>query len=131
LKGNSSSTANNNNNNNSTVATSSPSATRSPGVTIGTLPTPSTTSTDTTTTTAGNYTDDERHRLFQAVGMTGDNALIVEVAQKLGLFDSKGVPNSRFQPFLTEHVEWGKKNFAWAQEYRDPAKARAYVMANK
>ena len=130
LRDNSSSTTSTTTNTSSTP-TSSPAATRSPGgTTTTTFPTPSTTTT-TTTTTARDYTEDEKHRLFQAVGMTGDNALIVEVAQKIGLFDSKGQPNENFQPFLTEHIEWGKKNFAWAAEYRDPQKARAYVMANK
>ncbi len=128
LKGDSSSTANTNSTAN---PTSSPSATRSPGsTTTSTFPTPTTTTT-TTTTTAGNYSEDQRHRLFQAVGMTGDSALIVEVAQKIGLFDSRGQPNAQFQSFVAEHKEWGKRNFAWAQEYRDAAKARAYVMANK
>lgn len=125
LRDNSSSTANTNSR---VTPTSSPSATRSPGsTTTTTFPTPSTT----TTTTAGNYTEDQRHRLFQAVGMTGDSALIVEVAQKIGLFDSRGQPNDQFAGFVKEHAEWGKRNFAWAQEYRDPVKARAYVMANK
>jgi hypothetical protein len=128
LKDNSSSTANTNS---SVTPSSSPSATRSTGgTTTSTYPTPYTTSTP-TTTAAGNYSEDERHRLFQAVGMTGDSVLITEVAQKIGLFDPRGQPNAEFQTFATEHAEWAKRNRSWVQQYLDPQKARAYVMANK
>jgi len=91
----------------------------------------SSSTTTTTTTTGGSYTEDEKHRLFQAVGMTGDNALIEEVAQKIGLADEKGMPNSLLEPFVKEHPEWAKRNLAWVREHLDPQKARAYVMANK
>ncbi|HEV7373221.1 MAG TPA: hypothetical protein VGN95_00760 [Pyrinomonadaceae bacterium] len=90
--------------------------------------TPSTTS---STTSSSDYTEDEKHKLFQAVGITRDNALIVEVAEKIGISDSSGNPNSGFQPFIKEHFNWALKNAAWVQEYRDPQKAREYVMANK
>lgn len=101
--------------------------------TIPTIPTPGTYSTPSTTTSTstGSYSEDEKHRLFQAVGITRDNALIIEVAQKIGISDSSGNPNSEFQSFVKEHFNWAMKNTAWVQEYRDPAKARAYVMANK
>jgi uncharacterized protein (UPF0333 family) len=105
--------------------------------TATTMPTiPSTTSTSTpsttpSTTTSSDYTEDEKHKLFQAVGITHDNALIVEVAEKIGISDSRGNPNSDFQPFIKEHLNWAMKNAAWVQEYRDPQKAREYVMEHK
>jgi len=100
-----------------------------PGTT--TTSTPSTTSSTTTTTGSSNYSDDEKHKLFQAVGITRDNALIVDVAEKIGISDSTGNPNSSFQPFIKEHFNWAVKNAAWVQEYRDPQKAREYVMEHK
>lgn len=129
LKGDSSSSTTSNK---TTTTTSSPAATRSPGstTTTSTFPTPSTTTT-TTTRTGGTYSEDERHKLFQAVGMTRDNALIVEVAQKLGLLDEKGQPNSSFQPFSQEHIKWASSNVAFIREHMTPDKAREYVMANK
>ena len=93
-----------------------------------TYPTPSTT---TTTTTGGYYSEDDKHKLFQAVGRTGDNALIVEVAEKLGLSNAAGQPTPALQPFIKEHLNWALRNTAWVQEYSDPVKARQYVMANK
>jgi len=111
----------------------SSSPTRTSNTSTTTFPTPTTSSTDTTTTTstAGNYTEDEKHKLFQAVGITRDNALILEVAQKIGLADSTGNPTSAMQPFIKDHYAWAVKNAAWVQEHLDPAKAREYVMENK
>lgn len=119
LKGDSTETTNTNNSN-GPVATSSPR-----------LPTTTTTTPTTTTSGSRTYTDDEKHKLFQAVGITEDTNLIIEVAQKIGIVDSRGQQNSNFQSFVSEHYTWATKNLAWVQEHRDKAKARAYVMANK
>ncbi|HWS99752.1 MAG TPA: hypothetical protein VN256_05705 [Pyrinomonadaceae bacterium] len=79
----------------------------------------------------GYYSRDEEHMLFQAVGMTQDNYLILEVCRKLGLADSNGNPTPKMHSFIKEHFAWAKENMAWAQEHRDKEKARAYVMAHK
>ncbi len=120
LRGDSSETANTNNSN-------SPVATSSPRLPTTTTTTPSTTS----TTTARTYTDDEKHKLFQAVGITRDTNLIIEVAQKIGIVDSRGNQNDNFQAFVQEHMTWAQRNMAWVREHLDTDKARAYVMANK
>ncbi|HWS99219.1 MAG TPA: hypothetical protein VN256_03030 [Pyrinomonadaceae bacterium] len=125
LKGDSTETTDNRN---SPTVTSSPGATpRLPTTTM----TPPTTTTTTPTTTARTYTEDEKHRLFQAVGTTGDDDLIIEVAHKIGITDARGNQNENFEPFRQSHIEWAKRNLAWVMDYRDKAKARAYVMANK
>ncbi|HEY0377778.1 MAG TPA: hypothetical protein VGC87_12705 [Pyrinomonadaceae bacterium] len=111
----------------------SPTVTSSPGTNIK-PPTATATplmTTPTTTTTARNYTEDEKHRLFQAVGITGDTDLIIEVAYKIGIADAKGNQNENFEPFRQQHPDWAARNLAWVREYRDKDKARAYVMANK
>ncbi|HYG82879.1 MAG TPA: hypothetical protein VD861_20955 [Pyrinomonadaceae bacterium] len=79
----------------------------------------------------GDYSEDEKHRLFQAVGITQDADLIIEVAQKIGIVNARGEQNEKFEPFIKAHLAWAKENMAWVQEHRDKAKARAYVMANK
>jgi uncharacterized protein (UPF0333 family) len=125
--------------NTNTYSTSNANRTANTSTTTTTMPTlPSTTATSTpsttsstTTTSSSDYTEDEKHKLFQAVGITRDNALIVEVAEKIGISDSRGTPNPSFQPFVKEHFSWAVKNAAWVQEYRDPQKAREYVMAHK
>jgi hypothetical protein len=113
-----------------TSTTGSPSTTRSTGTTT-TIPTPGTTTSTTTTATAGSYSEDDKHKLFQAVGITQDNALIIEVAQKIGIVDSAGQPKSNFQTFVQDHYEWAKSNADFIRQHLDKDKARAYVMANK
>ncbi|HJU53769.1 MAG TPA: hypothetical protein VJ715_04320 [Pyrinomonadaceae bacterium] len=122
LKGDSTETASDNRS--GPVVTSSPSTTPR-------LPSTTTTPPTTTTTTTRTYTEDERHKLFQAVGITADTTLIIEVAQKIGLVDAAGKENENFRPFLESHKSWAARNLAWVKEYRDKEKARAYVMANK
>jgi hypothetical protein len=116
---------------NTTSTTSTPSTTRSPGTTTSTYPTPTTSTSTTTTTTGGNYSEDDKHKLFQAVGITQDNALIIEVAQKIGIVDSSGQPKSNFQTFVQDHYTWATKNADFIRTYLDKDKARQYVMANK
>ena len=80
--------------------------------------------------TTSSYSDDEKHKLFQAAGITQDSPLILEVIQKLGLADANGQQTTAMRPFITDHYEWAKKNMSWIQEYKDPQKAREYVKAH-
>jgi uncharacterized protein (UPF0333 family) len=126
------------NTNTYSTSTSNANRTANTSTTMPTMPMPSTTTTSTpsttsstTTTSSSDYTEDEKHKLFQAVGITHDEALIVEVAEKMGFSDSKGNPTPELQPFLKEHFKWAAKNQPWIQEYKDPQKAREYVMEHK
>jgi hypothetical protein len=118
------------NNNNSSTTSNTSTRTTNTSTTFPT-PTTSTTTNSTSTTTASDYSDDEKHRLFQAVGITRDNALIVEVAQKLGLADESGNKTPAMDQFVKDHFAWAKNNLPWIQEHLDPVKAREYVMAHK
>ncbi|HEX8921850.1 MAG TPA: hypothetical protein VF766_10260, partial [Pyrinomonadaceae bacterium] len=80
---------------------------------------------------ASTYTDDERHKLFQAVGITQDTDLIIEVAKKLGIIGSNSSPTLAFKPFVEAHYVWAEKNKAWIQEHLSKEKAREYVLANR
>ena len=129
LRGDSSSTTTTSS---SSSTTGSPStSTKSTGSTTTTFPTPGTTTSSTTTTTAGNYSEDDKHKLFQAVGITQDNALIIEVAQKIGIVDATGQPKSNFQTFVQDHYKWATSNAEFIRQHLDKTKAREYVMANK
>ncbi len=79
---------------------------------------------------ATNMSEDDKHKLFQAVGRTGDNALIVEAAQKIGLSDSSGQPTPEFQPFVKAHFDWAMKNTEFVKEMMDVEKAKAYVKSH-
>jgi hypothetical protein len=115
-----------------TNTSSSPGTTRSPGsTTTSTFPTTTTSTPSTTTTSGGSYSEDEKHRLFQTVGMTGDRNLIIEVAQKIGIVEANGQKKSNFDAFAAEHKTWALSNREFITQYVDPAKAREYVMAHK
>jgi hypothetical protein len=76
---------------------------------------------------AANMSDDEKHRLFQAVGITQDEALIREASKKLGLADASGQATPALDPFIKAHYQWVAKNDAFVKEHLDKEKAMEYV----
>src|ERR1051325_1083941 len=78
---------------------------------------------------AANMSDDDKHKLFQAAGMTQDPELIKEAVVKTGLGDASA-PNESGQKFINEHINWAMKNAAWVKEYTDKDKAREYVKSH-
>jgi hypothetical protein len=70
---------------------------------------------------------DDRHKLFQAAGAMGDDALRIEVSKKLGLLDANGQPTAAFEPFTNEHLGWAMKNIEFIKEHMPPDKAKEYV----
>jgi hypothetical protein len=76
---------------------------------------------------SASFSDDDRHKLFQAAGMTRDNALIQRVMHKIGLMTPDNDLSEDYASFVKEHFEWAKKNTAFVQSVLTPEKARAYV----
>lgn len=83
------------------------------------------------TSSSSSMTEDEKHMLFQAAGMTKDNALILEVSRKIGLLNSDNTPNDNFQPFIKSHMDWAMKNASFVRDMNDPKKAREYAEKHK
>jgi hypothetical protein len=71
--------------------------------------------------------DDDKHKLYQAAGTTGDAELIRRVSIKIGLMDEDYTPGDNYSAFLSEHFEWATRNTAFIQSIGTPEKARAYV----
>lgn len=67
-------------------------------------------------------TSDDKHKLYQAAGMTKDTAMMQRVIVKLGLADG-----DVHQDFVKEHFSWAMKNLEFIQSVNTPEKARAYV----
>jgi len=78
-------------------------------------------------TSVSSLSNDDKHRLFQAAGMTGDTELINRVNVKIGLVNEDFTPGEEYQRFLAEHGPWGARNYEFIQSINTPAKARAYV----
>jgi len=79
---------------------------------------------------SSSYTDDDKHKLFQAASMTGDAEVVQKVVKKLGLFKANGTPADDYPQFIKDHVIWGASNSDFIRSLDTPDKARAYVDAH-
>ena len=77
--------------------------------------------------TSSSMTEDEKHKLYQAAGLTRDSILIQRVIRKLGFGDGTGDDH---QQFVKEHFPWAMKNVSFIQSVNTPEKAREYVEAH-
>jgi hypothetical protein len=71
--------------------------------------------------------DDDKHKLFQAAGITQDSDLIQKVLVKIG-FSVTGGPG--YEDFVKDHIPWARRNVSFIQSVLTPEKARAYVNAH-
>jgi hypothetical protein len=76
---------------------------------------------------SSSMSDSDRHKLYQAAGVTKDTALIIQVMRKVGLGDGTGADH---QQFIKDHMVWAMKNTEFIRSINSPEKARAYVDAH-
>jgi hypothetical protein len=76
------------------------------------------------------YSDDEKHKLFQAAGITQDQELIVKVVKKIGMFKEDNTPADEYPQFIKDHMSWAASNTDFIASVNTPEKARAYVDAH-
>jgi hypothetical protein len=76
---------------------------------------------------SSSLSSDDKHKLFQAAGMTKDNALIQRVLHKIGLLTPDNDLSEEYAPFVKEHMQWATRNTTFIQSVLTPDKARAYV----
>ena len=76
---------------------------------------------------ASSMSDDDKHKLYQAAGMTGDAELIRRVSIKIGLMDEDYTPGENYQSFISEHVDWALRNTDFINSVNTAEKARAYI----
>jgi hypothetical protein len=74
--------------------------------------------------TSSTMSDDAKHKLFQAAGITKDSDLILKVLAKIGYPSGTG---SGYEAFVKEHFAWAMKNTDFMQTINTTEKARAYV----
>ncbi len=79
---------------------------------------------------SSSLSDDDKHKLFQAAGMTRDNELIQKVLHKLGFLTADNTVSDDYAPFVKGHMDWAKQNYRFIQSVMTPEKARAYVDAH-
>ena len=71
--------------------------------------------------------DDDKHKLFQAAGMTDDSDLVLRVLRKIGFGSGMG---SDYEAFVRDHSARAVNNFDFIRSVATPEKARAYVEAH-
>lgn len=87
----------------------------------------SNTDSNSNSSSSSSMSEDDKHKLFQAAGMTKDNALVLRVLRKIGYPLGSG---EGYQQFLSDHIPWAQKNMSFVRSVIDPDKARAYVEAH-
>jgi len=87
-------------------------------------------SSSTSSTIASSLSEDDKHKLYQAAFMTGDQEMIRRVNVKLGLMNEDFTPGEKYEEFVTEHVTWVFRNTGFIQSINTQEKARAYVNQN-
>src|ERR1051326_7004282 len=78
-------------------------------------------------TDVSSMSDDDKHKLYYAAGMTGEGEVVRRVSVKLGLTDEDFTPGENYEKFVHEHVGWVMRNGDFIQTINTPEKARAYV----
>jgi len=77
--------------------------------------------------TESTVSDDDKHKLFQAAGMTKDQELILRVMKKIGLFKADGTPAEDYPQFIKDQIGWAVNNTDFINSVNTPDKAKAYV----
>jgi hypothetical protein len=83
-----------------------------------------TNSNESTDDSSSSMSEDDKHKLFQAAGITQDSVLILRVLRKIGYPNGTG---AGYDTFVKEHINWAVRNADWVRSVLDKDKARAYV----
>ena len=73
------------------------------------------------------FSNEEKHRLFQAAGMVGDTAVVTKVLKRIGLMSEDGTPSSDYASFMKDHFAWALRNSEFIQSVNTKEKAQAYL----
>ena len=81
---------------------------------------------DPSSSTSSSMSDDDKHKLFQAVGMTKDQALMQRVLRKMGFITDTGI-SADYEQFVKDHIGWALRNSDFVRSVISEEAARAYV----
>ncbi len=87
-------------------------------------------SSSSSSSTAASMSDDDKHKLYHAALMTGDQQLIQRVSVKMGLLNEDFTPGAEWQEFVANHVGWVLRNSSFIKSISTEEKAREYVNNN-
>jgi hypothetical protein len=84
-------------------------------------------SNDNRPSSSSSLSDDEKHKLYQAAGVSGDAELVRRVSIKIGLMGEDYTPSAEYESFIKNHFSWAVRNAEFIQSINDKEKAIAYV----
>ncbi len=84
-------------------------------------------SSNSSSSSSDDYTEDEKHKLFQAAAMTADLELQRRVWVKIGIVDDDFTPGTKYAEFIDAHGPWSIRNYQWVASMDSPEKGRTYV----
>ena len=90
----------------------------------------SSSSSSSSSSSASSLSDDDKHKLYHAALMTGDQQLIQRVSVKMGLLNEDFTPGAKWEEFVTDHVGWVLRNSSFIQSINTEEKAREYINNN-
>jgi hypothetical protein len=73
------------------------------------------------------FSEDDRHRSFQAAAMSGDAGLIREVSRRLCLSIPDGASQKEIEKFLEEHKSWVVRNDFFIANLKTAEGAKQYL----
>lgn len=76
---------------------------------------------------SSSMSEDDKHKLYQAAGMSKDAQLMQRVIRKIGLGDGSGDDH---QEFIKAHFPWAMKNLEFIRSVNTAETAHAYVEAH-
>jgi hypothetical protein len=74
--------------------------------------------------------EDDKYRLFYAAAKTGDQKLMMQASQKIGIIDQNGMPTSSYRDFIKNSITWAFKDTEFTRTVDTPDKAKAYVTSH-
>jgi len=83
-----------------------------------------------TSSSDSTLSEDDKHKLYHAAGMTGDAELIRRVNVKIGLTDEDFTPGENFDRFVQEHASWSLRNTDFILSINTAEKGRAYLQTH-
>ena len=84
-------------------------------------------SNSTSSSSSSTMSNDDKHKLFQAVSATKDDQLLLKVLARIGFPNASG---EGYDEFLQEHIDWAFKNFEFMETVDTAEEGRAYVEAH-
>ena len=90
----------------------------------------SSSSSSSSSSSGSSLSDDDKHKLYHAALMTGDQQLIQRVSVKMGLLNDDFTPGAEWEEFVGNHVGWVLRNSSFIQSINTEEKAREYVNDN-